>query len=686
MSPRPLVTIGVPVYNDEPWLPRSIERLLSQDYDNLEIIIADDGSSDRSPEICREFANRDSRIRFIQNKFNLGAVRNHNILFELSQGDFFAWGSGHDFFYPSFVSKCIRILQQDENLILCYPQADYLDLHEKLMKETFLKLELRQIEPAERFKALMQSAANANMFYGLFRSSALAKAVLPKKMMGGDILFLAEIALSGGIAQVDEVLVCRKMNRPDERAEQCTERWINNVIQPRGLGLEGITPWLDMVAEYIRIVDAAAVSATDKESMLREVICFAKRNFGASIENDLAQLVGVGQAVADAYGDQINLLKFYSAEILHRLDLAKIFAPESDRQRNVRVFCDAVLEQRQEETKPGFERVKVKGENSSEAGIGSGWQISSVPFKTVYFEVCGVCNARCPYCITASKGSNAARGMATVELFTKSMTKLMNAGWIDLNSVIHLFTWGEPTLHPQLPKIMTAASDLGLRYGMSTNAYVLPEIDADAIRGLFQLTISMPGFSQASYDRVHGFRFNQIIENIRCIVEAIRKRNSHVDIQLNFHIYRFNTHEVADGEEFARQLGIRFNPYYAYINNLRQLCGWVIGSLSDEEMGRINADLFSEVMREGLEAGARDIPADYRCPQIDYLILDEFANVATCCVLPRDHADYSCGNLLNDDLATIMSRKVSRPTCSGCVSSGLSRFAHAPKDYRPGRF
>lgn len=689
----PLVTIGIPVYNDEKWLARSLDNVIAQQYTNLEIIIADDCSVDRSGEICREYARRDNRIRFLQNKFNLGALKNHNMLFEISQGDYFAWGSGHDYFHPSFVSACVQVLQQDDSTVLCYPQAEYIAYDERPIRRTSELLEIRGTTPGARFKSLINAAVNPNMYYGLFRSRALAQSALHRKAMGGDLLFLAEMALLGGIAQIDEVLVYRKHNRLDETSEESTKRWIKNVIQPRGIGLEGITPWLDMASEYFKIIDAAPVSPEEKEAMLEAALDFCTKNFGGSITQDLRQLSRLTFPLEARYESSPNLLGFYAADILHRLNMATMFAPDSEETRRLHSFCESRLKQvggaqisKARETTNVQTGFSASAQTGFEEAKRLTWGLSKTPFKVVYFEICGACNASCPYCITGAKGSDAPRGLVTVEAFTTVMNKLFAHGWIDRQSMVHLFTWGEPTLHPQLHEIISYVTAMGLKFGLSTNAYKRPFIDADFTRNLAQLIISMPGFSQASYDRVHGFDFNKVKENIEVLVQDVHRFNPLVDIQLNFHIYRFNTNEVSAGEEFARQLGIRFNPYYAYINNLHQFCGWVSGNLPAAEMDRINSELFTQLMRDGLYDGGRDIPAGYRCPQVDYLIIDEFANVATCCVLPRDHKDYSCGNILSDDMNSIMQKKISRAACASCVTSGLSRFAHAPKAYEAGRY
>ena len=83
---RPLVSIGMPVYNGERYLEKSLVALLDQDYGNFELIISDNASTDRTPEICRAFVAKDGRVSYSRNDTNIGAVKNFNRAFELSSG------------------------------------------------------------------------------------------------------------------------------------------------------------------------------------------------------------------------------------------------------------------------------------------------------------------------------------------------------------------------------------------------------------------------------------------------------------------------------------------------------------------------------------------------------------------------------------------------------------------------
>lgn len=65
---------------------------------------------------------------------------------------------------------------------------------------------------------------------------------------------------------------------------------------------------------------------------------------------------------------------------------------------------------------------------------------------------------------------------------------------------------------------------------------------------------------------------------------------------------------------------------------------------------------------------------NYLCPQFDFLIIDENTNVITCCQLPRNHGEYSCGTILEEDFETILNNRKNRQVCKECVSSGLAFY------------
>jgi len=88
------MSIGIPVCNEDRFLEETLRSLLSQDYGNMEIIISDNASTDRTEEICREFSARDMRISYYRFKDNQGAIANFRRVLEVARGKYFMWAAG----------------------------------------------------------------------------------------------------------------------------------------------------------------------------------------------------------------------------------------------------------------------------------------------------------------------------------------------------------------------------------------------------------------------------------------------------------------------------------------------------------------------------------------------------------------------------------------------------------------
>ena len=103
MNNQPLISIIVPCYNVEQYLPKCIESILAQTYRNLEILLVDDGSPDRCGEICDEYAKKDSRIKVIL-KPNGGLSDARNAALDVMQGEWVTCVDSDDFIIPDYVS------------------------------------------------------------------------------------------------------------------------------------------------------------------------------------------------------------------------------------------------------------------------------------------------------------------------------------------------------------------------------------------------------------------------------------------------------------------------------------------------------------------------------------------------------------------------------------------------------
>ncbi|MEM7757352.1 MAG: glycosyltransferase family 2 protein [Cyanobacteria bacterium P01_A01_bin.40] len=79
---NPLISIGMPVYNGANFIREAFDSILSQTYENFELIISDNASTDETEKICREYMSQDSRFRYYRSQQNLGAAWNFNRVFD----------------------------------------------------------------------------------------------------------------------------------------------------------------------------------------------------------------------------------------------------------------------------------------------------------------------------------------------------------------------------------------------------------------------------------------------------------------------------------------------------------------------------------------------------------------------------------------------------------------------------
>ena len=146
-------------------------------------------------------------------------------------------------------------------------------------------------------------------------------------------------------------------------------------------------------------------------------------------------------------------------------------------------------------------------------------------YKSVYFDISGVCNSKCPWCITGNRPLKSKRSSGFVKVgdFEKAIDRLIELRLVEPPAVINLFNWGEPLLHPEFGELLKILNRTKISFGISTNASRCVSVESGLLTNMSCLTISMPGFSQASYDKIHGFDFNKILCNIDKLIENFKK-------------------------------------------------------------------------------------------------------------------------------------------------------------------
>lgn len=111
-----LITIIVPVYKVEKWLDRCVESIVNQTYKNIEIILIDDGSPDRCPQICDEWGKQDNRIKVVHKK-NGGLSDSRNTGIRMAQGEYILFVDSDDYIDINAVKK-LESYAEDEDMIV----------------------------------------------------------------------------------------------------------------------------------------------------------------------------------------------------------------------------------------------------------------------------------------------------------------------------------------------------------------------------------------------------------------------------------------------------------------------------------------------------------------------------------------------------------------------------------------
>jgi glycosyltransferase involved in cell wall biosynthesis len=205
---EPLLSIGMPVFNSEKYLKNTLDAILAQTFQDFELIISDNASTDRTQEICQEYATKDKRIHYYRNEKNLGAPKNYNRVFELSSGKYFKWAAYDDLFAPEFLRKCIEVLDNDPSIVLCHSKSGRINQDGDLVgyyNQGIMK-KIDSPKPHERFGDLIKLYYTTCPVFGVFRTELLAKTPLQGSYIGADRNLLAEIGLMGRIHQIPECL------------------------------------------------------------------------------------------------------------------------------------------------------------------------------------------------------------------------------------------------------------------------------------------------------------------------------------------------------------------------------------------------------------------------------------------------------------------------------------------------
>jgi glycosyltransferase involved in cell wall biosynthesis len=189
----------MPVYNGERYIRDALNSLLTQTFEDFELFISDNDSRDSTGKICREYSNRDSRIKYFRQSKNLGVIANFEFVLQQAKSECFMWAAYDDVWDKNYLSSAMHLLE--ENIDYVFPtflvKSISLGFYKKFDKELFRFLESgNRKSRVLKLLALHHDSYKCNMVYSLFRTNFL-KGALKKQDIGNDGTLGAVVAGMG---------------------------------------------------------------------------------------------------------------------------------------------------------------------------------------------------------------------------------------------------------------------------------------------------------------------------------------------------------------------------------------------------------------------------------------------------------------------------------------------------------
>lgn len=252
---QPLVCIGMPVFNGEKYLRISMESLLAQSYEDFQLIISDNASTDATEQICREYQSKDSRITYFRNTKNIGMNKNFNLTFELSKSKYFMWAAYDDFWDKTYVEKCLGKLEQNPEAVMSTCNIGFIDESGNILPDQGIVM-----KDTTGCDSVLQRVTNFHIFvYGFYRSEILRKTRLFTETFGGDITLGLEVLLLGDVAVVDEQLMFYRIG----------DKGVNDWIESLDLSVEkkreiSLAPFTHLARDLLSVINYSSLDMHQK--------------------------------------------------------------------------------------------------------------------------------------------------------------------------------------------------------------------------------------------------------------------------------------------------------------------------------------------------------------------------------------------------------------------------------------
>jgi glycosyltransferase involved in cell wall biosynthesis len=233
-STQPSLSIGLAVYNGEQFLARALDSLLAQSFEDFELIVSDDASTDKSGELCQAYAARDHRIRYIRQHSNLGMYRNFDFLIREARAQYFMLAAQDDEWDPDWCSVLIQNMREGTTISFGHVRLVG-PRNTRLQEYHFMKYSERQVR--RTFQLLFQDlpwSIGSSPMYGICRRSDILSVSYGQletlSRDSTDSLWVFAVGQMGHIATDDRVYHYKHAGYPKGRRPALTRLLLEQLL------------------------------------------------------------------------------------------------------------------------------------------------------------------------------------------------------------------------------------------------------------------------------------------------------------------------------------------------------------------------------------------------------------------------------------------------------------------------
>jgi glycosyltransferase involved in cell wall biosynthesis len=261
---EPRTIIGLPVYNGEKYIRAAIESHLGQSYADFHLVISDNGSTDKTPDICAEYASRDERVKLLRSVENRGILWNHRRVMESISGAtrYFRWAGADDLLEPGLLQAMVDLLDERSDVEAVMPATKNIGEQGEFIGSMERTLDLQSSDVLDRAFKILTASYQHVVAYGLLRATSLRVMRTGPNYVGWDPIFIWEIALRGKVFQLTEPALLRRFHKGSISRVK-TVKEMRKWVEPNAQAGMNFPHWT-WEFERLRSLFSCPLSARDK--------------------------------------------------------------------------------------------------------------------------------------------------------------------------------------------------------------------------------------------------------------------------------------------------------------------------------------------------------------------------------------------------------------------------------------